>query len=160
MFRHTLKILQQKLQYFYSVSDHFGTSCIQELKFVKPLTPNVLHHKESSQLICNANQLTGFYMTENFGRYWVKCYPKHSLLLLLEQLLHISSRDVFKALSNTYFGTFFSKIVKGFYQKNRIYWRNISSIIEVWQSPKCASNFVLFTVVSNNFFYCRCVSFW
>ena len=61
-----------KLQYFYSVSDNFGTLYIQELKFVKPLTTNVLHHIETIQLVCNANQLTGFYMTENFGRYWVK----------------------------------------------------------------------------------------
>ena len=27
-----------------------------------PLTANVPHHIETSQLTCNANQLTGFYM--------------------------------------------------------------------------------------------------
>ena len=26
------------------------------------------HHIETSQLICNANQLAGFYMMENIGR--------------------------------------------------------------------------------------------
>ena len=34
---------------------------------VNPLTTNVLDHIESSQLICSANQLTGFYMMENIG---------------------------------------------------------------------------------------------
>ena len=35
MVRHTLKILQQMLQDFESVSDHFGTLCIEELKISK-----------------------------------------------------------------------------------------------------------------------------
>ena len=34
MVRHTLNILQQMLQDFYSVSDHFGTLCIKGLRFV------------------------------------------------------------------------------------------------------------------------------
>ena len=34
MVRHTLKILQQMLQNFKSVSDHFGTLCIKGLKRV------------------------------------------------------------------------------------------------------------------------------
>ena len=38
----------------------------------KPLTTNVLHHIETSQLICIANQLTGFIWWGNRGRYWVK----------------------------------------------------------------------------------------
>ena len=33
-----------------------------------PLTTNVPHHLETSQLICTANQLTGFYMMENICR--------------------------------------------------------------------------------------------
>ena len=33
-----------------------------------PLTTNVPHHIETSQLIWNANQLTGFYMMGNIGR--------------------------------------------------------------------------------------------
>ena len=32
-----------------------------------PLTTNVPHHIETSQLICNANQLTGSYMIGNVG---------------------------------------------------------------------------------------------
>ena len=35
---------------------------------IKPLTTNVLHHIETSQLICIADQLTGFYMMGNIGR--------------------------------------------------------------------------------------------
>ena len=34
---------------------------------VNPLT-SVPHHIETSQLICNANQWTGFYMMGNIGR--------------------------------------------------------------------------------------------
>ena len=38
-----------------------------ECKLPNPLTTNVPHHIETSQLICNANQLTGFYMMGNIG---------------------------------------------------------------------------------------------
>ena len=37
-----------------------------------PLTTNVPHHAETIQLICNANQLTGFYMMGNIDRYGFK----------------------------------------------------------------------------------------
>ena len=37
-------------------------------KLVKPVPTNVPHHIETSQLICNANQLVGFYMMGNIGR--------------------------------------------------------------------------------------------
>ena len=42
MVRHTIKILQQMLQDFYSVSDHFGTLCIKGLmmKFMVELYSN------------------------------------------------------------------------------------------------------------------------
>ena len=36
--------------------------------FVNPFTTNVPHHIETIQLICNTNQLTGFYMIGNIGR--------------------------------------------------------------------------------------------
>ena len=36
MVRHTLKILQQMLQDFKSVSDHFGTLCIKGLRNFRP----------------------------------------------------------------------------------------------------------------------------
>ena len=35
--------------------------------YVNPLRTNVLHHIGTSQLICNAKQLTGFYMMRNIG---------------------------------------------------------------------------------------------
>ena len=35
---------------------------------VNPLTINVPHYIETSQLICIGNQLTGFYMMGNIGR--------------------------------------------------------------------------------------------
>ena len=36
---------------------------------VSPLTANVPHHIETSQMICNGNELTGVYMMGNIGRY-------------------------------------------------------------------------------------------
>ena len=39
---------------------------------VYSLTTNVPHHIEISQLTCNANQLTDFYLMGNTGRLWVK----------------------------------------------------------------------------------------
>ena len=36
-----------------------------EIEKVNPLTINVPYHIETSQLICNANQLTGFHMMGN-----------------------------------------------------------------------------------------------
>ena len=36
--------------------------------FLNPLSNNVYHHIETSQLICSANQLTGRYMMGNTGR--------------------------------------------------------------------------------------------
>ena len=35
--------------------------------YSSPLTTKVLHHIETSQLICNANQLTGFYIMGGTG---------------------------------------------------------------------------------------------
>ena len=35
---------------------------------ISSLTTNVPHHTETSQLICIANQLTGFYMMGNIDR--------------------------------------------------------------------------------------------
>ena len=40
----------------------------ENCEIFKPLTTNVPHHIQNSQLICNANQLTGFYMMGNIGR--------------------------------------------------------------------------------------------
>ena len=43
-----------------------------DLTWVNPLTTNVPHCIETSQLIFIASQLTGFYMMGNIGRSWVK----------------------------------------------------------------------------------------
>ena len=45
----------------------FGKGFFEHFIF-NPLTTNVPHHIETSQLICNVNQLTGFYMMGNTGR--------------------------------------------------------------------------------------------
>ena len=37
------------------------------IKVFNPLTTNVSHNTETSQLICNADQLTGFYL---MGEHW------------------------------------------------------------------------------------------
>ena len=50
--------------YFLSIS--LMTSCFLEL--INPLTTNVPRHIETSELICYANKLTGFYMMGNIGR--------------------------------------------------------------------------------------------
>ena len=41
------------------------------MKVLNPVTTNVPNHIETSQLICNTKQLTGFYMMVNIGRQWV-----------------------------------------------------------------------------------------
>ena len=37
-------------------------------RLINPLTTNVPYHIETGQLICNTNQLTGFYMMGNVVR--------------------------------------------------------------------------------------------
>ena len=37
-------------------------------RLVNPLTINIPHHIETSQLICKTNQLTGFYIMATFWR--------------------------------------------------------------------------------------------
>ena len=64
---------QRHLFYNISMSMKFTEGFIKKLQNAKllkinPLTTNVPHHIETSQLICSANQLTGFYMMENIGR--------------------------------------------------------------------------------------------
>ena len=51
MVRHTLKILQQMLQDFKSVSDHFGTLCIKGL--ILKLTPNSYYQIIAEAAIVN-----------------------------------------------------------------------------------------------------------
>ena len=57
--------MQNKL--YKSNSFDFGedvrlTDYFSEIEALNPLMTNVPHHIETSQLICNGNQLTGFYM--------------------------------------------------------------------------------------------------
>ena len=54
-------------------SQHFANS-------INPVTTNVPHHIETSQSICNADQLTDPYMVENTGRKKVKITPTKPLL--------------------------------------------------------------------------------
>ena len=42
--------------------------CCEWLQKLNSLTTNGFHHIETSQLICNANQMTGFYVMGNIGR--------------------------------------------------------------------------------------------
>ena len=44
--------------------NHFDSMSLH----MNPLTTNITHHIENSQLVCGANQLTGLYMTGNIGR--------------------------------------------------------------------------------------------
>ena len=51
------------------------------LILLNPLTASVPHHIETSQLICIANQLTGFYFMGNIGREWVNSNTNISIFL-------------------------------------------------------------------------------
>ena len=42
------------------------------MKMINPFRPSVTFDTETSHLICNANQITGFYMGCNTGMKWVK----------------------------------------------------------------------------------------
>ena len=58
---------------------------------VNPLTTNVPHHIETSQLICTADQLTGFYMMGTFivnGLTW-SLFSKSRMRFLTLQNAHI-----------------------------------------------------------------------
>ena len=60
---------------------------IQQWKFFNPLTTNVLDDIEISQLICSANQLTGFYMIGNIGlKVKMKIFPE-----IINKMSHISN---------------------------------------------------------------------
>ena len=51
--------------------DSFYLFIISAIEIFYPLTTNILYDTDTSQLICNENQSTGFYMMENIGREWV-----------------------------------------------------------------------------------------
>ena len=51
---------------------------------INPLPNNIPHHIETSQLIFNANQLTGFYMMASIGREWSKATEDSKYVLFLK----------------------------------------------------------------------------
>ena len=53
---------------FYTQQWKIYMGAMQNTDLVNPLTANVSHHIETSQLIWIANQLSCFYMMENIGR--------------------------------------------------------------------------------------------
>ena len=53
---------------FYTQQWKIYMGAMQNPDLVNPLTANVSHHIETSQLICSPNQLTGFYVMANVGR--------------------------------------------------------------------------------------------
>ena len=61
--------------YLYMYDRAFLENIVKGLKMfgmvLNPLTTNVPHHIKTGQLICIANQLTGFFMMGNIGRSWV-----------------------------------------------------------------------------------------
>ena len=64
---------------------------------------NVPYHIEISQLIYIASQLTGFYMTGNIGRWWVKpltIFAKKVLLWCLEKIMNRPLHNNFHLLKN------------------------------------------------------------
>ena len=48
-------------------------------KVINPFQPIVAFHKETSHLICSANQMTGFYMECNTGLKWVNPFHTNGL---------------------------------------------------------------------------------
>ena len=57
-----------KLQNKYTTIQLTGGEIPADRQSLNPLETNVPNHIEISQLICNANQLTGFYMMGNICR--------------------------------------------------------------------------------------------
>ena len=51
---------------------------------INPLPTNIPNHTETSQLIFNVNQLTGFYMMANIGREWNKATEDSKYVLFLK----------------------------------------------------------------------------
>ena len=54
--------------------DEMGKKVTAKHHQFNPLTTSVSHQIETNQLICRANQLSGFYMMENIGRQSVNTY--------------------------------------------------------------------------------------
>ena len=50
------------------------------MKWVNPFQPSVAFHIETSHLICNANQMTGFYIECNTGLKWLNGFRVFDIL--------------------------------------------------------------------------------
>ena len=67
-------VISQEAKFVYvseTISQYLGLAQVLAnfcLIPVNPLMINVPHHIETSQLVCIANQLTGFYMMGNINR--------------------------------------------------------------------------------------------
>ena len=67
MFRLQVIFLTKDLSVYCVKKDETMDLFTYTKEIFNPLTTNVPHHIETSQFICNANQLTGFYVMENNG---------------------------------------------------------------------------------------------
>ena len=76
---------------------------------------NVPHHIETSQLICIANQLTGFCRMGNIGCQWVKKWVKLDLFHTISNVNH----NLAPYLNNTKFTSHFQK--SAFPEQNMVY---------------------------------------
>ena len=88
----------RQCQIYKEPSFFLGFSCETKkyLSFLNPLTTNIPNHLEISQLISNANQLTGFYMMGNTGRSWVNLFnPFQTNIPFLDPSENIKSPLVF-----------------------------------------------------------------
>ena len=59
------------------INYELSSEMVNGKKRVNPLTTNVSHHIETGQLICSANQLTGFYMTAKYIRIESNTFSEH-----------------------------------------------------------------------------------
>ena len=72
----------QALSFF---TEHLRTILLEATisSLIDSLTTSVPYHLETSQLICNANQLTDFYMMDNIRRYWVNSQLGHKPIAII-----------------------------------------------------------------------------
>ena len=87
-------------------------SDVRQITGLNPLTTKVAHNIKTSQLICSGNQLTGFYMMGNLGRYvkrflYIRAEKKwvnhvYDVIPALTLPTFSKTRDIFKYLFFTF----------------------------------------------------------
>ena len=82
---------------------------MDQVNFFNLLATDVLYHIETSKLICDANQLAGFYMMGNIGRYCVKGYLPQ---ILFGSFLNILPQILIDRTSTNVFFFFFDSVTK------------------------------------------------